>query len=203
MTPIHRTVQGIKDVVDASEKPLTTGEIANALNLTTQTIRNHINTAIEMGFIKLSNVRYGKAFLYESAIRKQSILPVVRKGEELVILRDVLINLTDDEARKRWFFNVSNPYTIIAAVIQKLFIRAAGALDEDSPTPVALSDLKQFKQVLTQQRAFMQEAINSIDSLLNQSELWNPKEMPKSLLINDDELMDSAHLRSILDRVIK
>lgn len=202
-TPVQRTVEQINEVLKASAKPMTTGELGNALNLTSQSIRNHIPEAIERGYIVLSKTRIGKANLYESTSRRHQILPTVKRGEEYIILRDVLIALTNEDTRKQWLYKVNSTYAIVAGIVQKLFIRASNALDENEPTPVALSDLKLFKQTLRQRRTEIVEEIAAIDSMLNNDDLWSPKEMPKALLINDDELIDSKHVNQILKKVIR
>lgn len=200
---VDRTVGQIKQTLDSSKKPMTTGELANAIGVTQQTIRNHITTAINKGYAKHSEYRKGKAFLYESTTVAHNNLPTVRRGDDYIILRDVLIQLTNPDTYKNWLYVRKSAYTTIAVIIQKLFIRAANAHDENSPTPVAMADLKMFKLALREERAHASEVILAIDSLLNNEDLWDPKVMPKVLLVQDDELIDSESVRDILGRIIK
>lgn len=195
--PLHPTQTKILETLKLHDTAMTVKMLANELEVTGQTIRNHVGVLMRTGRIEIysrGHVSGATAYvLTESG--SININPITWSNGEMVSIRELFEQLAKPESWSK------NPYWHnIQKIILKLYEMSIAATDDDNPQPVKQMELRELRKVLETIREQAQLVRESAGDLLNYDELWNPRELPKTLIVNDLKL-DIEKARDIIDRI--
>jgi RecA/RadA recombinase len=195
MQTYNVNVKFIKEALEQATKPMTTGELAKTIGINIQTVRNHMPTAIKLGFVRKTEFRIGKAETFEATNKRTSLLPAVAlPNNEVMPLRDIFFNWSrnppNDEFSKDVALVIARLYELV-----NQFIDAENSIHPQ--TKVTL--LKEVRGKIQSQRDRLKAALMILDSLIQNDNLWEPKGLVKYLMIVDDDIT-SEQIISALDR---
>lgn len=196
--PINIMVLRIKETLEAANQPMTTGKLAKELMVTTQTVRNHLPRAIQLGYARETPFKDGKASTYESTNKKTNFLPsVATPNGDVVLLRDFFIKWSSG--------TITDPLTAMCAdILFNLYASVVKFVDSDDRMAYAeqIHTLKAIKQKANKRREHIAAALAILNGVLSNDNLWTPKDLIKYLLILDED-MDDTKIKSYLDRAGK
>lgn len=183
--PIHRTVLLIKEILEESNKPLTTAEMAARIGVDPQTIRNHLKSALSEGYVVLTNIKDGKAYTYTVAGKKTTNYVSIQWGDESREIRDLFTTW----GTKRLPPNRNAAQ--IAKLVCKLYEYADAFIADKDNTDMAyqtkLTMMKELKQRTLLHLKHHREMVATLNSLV-ELDIWEPKTLVKELFIKDEEI---------------
>lgn len=159
-----------------------------------QTIRNYVDKLARQDRIRIHYAKIDRSVAYEVARGGQAGF-AVRYGEESKKLRTFLEEISQQGRIPNHYIN---NHTIKPIV--EMYRMAADALDDDNPYPVPTNELQQIQFDFANWRAELISLIRFCDDMLDHAGLWNPNELPKILILND-QLLTPEMVRSMLDRI--
>lgn len=194
---LTETQDRILKVLKLKDEPLTVRMIANELNVTGQTVRNHLPKLISMGRVKVypkGTIEGSTAYVVTEG-SGANVNPISWFNGEYATVRQIFEKFGDPGAK----LNSNTFWAAMEKIILNLYSHALDAIDDDNPQPVSQMTLRDYRRALENiynQANFVREAARD---LLGYDELWNPRELPKALIINDTKL-DVEKARDILYR---
>lgn len=191
---LGETQDKILNTMKSEGGPITITRIAEKMNVTGQTVRNHIPKLERMGLIEIHRRKIGNATAYIISDEHVGYIAITWKDGTDSSLRDVFLQL---EATG---FDPHPYWGSLQKVIARLYKDSLNALDDDNPVTPSVNELRNLRMGLTKIIEDTNYVAEACRELLNRSELWIPKELPKVLLMEDLDF-DLERARDIIDKL--
>ncbi len=175
---INETQEKIVRALKQNKVPMRIKEIAAEINVTGQTVRNHIDKPIKLGLISAYYKPINGAIAYIATNRPVHATMIHWQGDEKMI-EDIVIKMAEGEKVKAY-------YAPIRQLIFKMYALSARALDDDNPQPIKYSELKEIQMTLISTREIIRSQVKAIEDLLDIDDLWDPKELPVQLIMKSE-----------------
>lgn len=171
-------------------------EIAAALDIHYQTVRGHINIGIEKGLIEKTGKR-GKADIYKTPLVSMS-------GAAQIMWRGHYVPMSD--LLSLWAADINNfPKNTyerrIAKTIINLYNASIASIDTDEPHPISFLYLKQARDEVIEIANEMKLIFTTLESLLNNEDLWRQKELVTTLLMNEGDRNTIIRLKMMVETI--
>lgn len=194
MSRMQLIARNILNKLENSPEPLSTKQLADGQNCSTQTIRNHITWLMNNGYIKESELKHGKTVLYMPTGGSKAV-PAVRSGGKYVTLRKILFDMDEKGLSKS---PISRKFQTI---VFQLFLMYAQALDENSMERLSYEDLKTLRHEAIELKNNLQGWVTTLQDLLNDERVWDLNLGPKTMVLNDEEIPSISSLLSLLENI--
>ena len=197
LTPAQDNILKTMKVLD---RPVTVKDIANHMSVTSQTVRNHMGELLRIGRVKYSEKYFqGTARIYVLAdIGSTGANPISWKAGEMTTIREIFESLGAPGAD----FSPNSYWRNMEIIIVKLYQIGLAALDNDNPQMPNAMELREFRRVLEQILESAGNVRSAVMDLLAFEELWQARDLPKVLILNDTKL-DVERATDIIDRINK
>lgn len=192
---IGETQQRILNVLTNADRPMTINQIAQEMMVAPQTVRNHIPKLQNMGKIELDQRRIEGASAYRITDSANAVrFPISWMDGNHVSLRDIFIGIgKGDVSKNPMWFNLQ-------MVIAKLYRLSLMNLDDDNPQPLSVMELRELRVMVETIRREARNIVEACADMVALDDLWNPRELPKQLIINDT-VLDIEKARDIAYRI--
>jgi DNA-binding Lrp family transcriptional regulator len=187
------TREAIIYLLKRENKPLSVTEMATKLNVSSQTVRNHIGPLQNQNKIQVHPRKLTNGISYELTTDVTSKVSV-QWGAQVKSTKSLLVEWAENGLPKDSHLNG------IARAIVSLYRLSVDALDDDNPEPIRNSELKEMINALAKISARVLMIQATAKSLLENDDLWDTKQLPKSLIMHDKEVT-MEQIVSLLDRI--
>lgn len=176
-------------------EPMTINMIAKEIDVSSQTVRNHLPKLESAGKVEMSRRRIDRAMTYiVSDPAARTSVPIVWVDGKQILLRDIFLGVGQNGYMRNTYWQQ------LQMVITQMYRLSLQALDDDNPQSVTLSEARSIRQKIVEIRASARQIMDTADDLLNLDDLFIPRELPKLLIMQDTEL-DLEKATDIIDRI--
>lgn len=179
--------------LEKSPEPLTKREISTNLGVVYQTVNNHFPMLIQRGLIKEVG-KIANAMKYTLGDETDSLPRITWKGSSTPIVKLLRTTVAEHELPNEKFSRD------ILIGLSQLYKWSADALDDDNPRPLKLEQTKKIQTTFARYRQIIQFIDQALKSLLDNGALWDPRDLPRKLIIDDPE-MSPEIARSIFENI--
>jgi DNA-binding transcriptional ArsR family regulator len=156
-------------------------EIAGAIGKTYQTVNSHIANLLANDMVRQTH-REGNAQFYGLGSGTDNLARVIWNGKSVTISEILQTSVERGALPKETFAR------LMTLTLADLLNRAAKATDEYDPVPVTQYQLKTIQAGIAEKRKTLRALIKIYDDILSIDEFFTPRDLVKSLIINDPEM---------------
>lgn len=188
----------IINLITVEDRPMTARELANASNVTYQTIKNHLMPLLAKGII----IEAGKggannnAMRYELGKSEDKLIQIVWKDETITVAQMMM----DYASGKTPVAELPSTARGVVRMFAKLYKKCADTLDDPNQI-ITIGQMKTYQAEIAGLRNSFRSMIKTLDSMLEDSRIWDPRIIVSELMIKD-ESMSTEKARSIYNNII-
>jgi DNA-binding Lrp family transcriptional regulator len=191
---LGETQDRIISTLKSEGAPMTINMIAEKMGVTGQTVRNHMPKLERAGEVEIHRRRINGATAFIIGTERSGYIPIGWKDGSDSSVREVFLQL------EKQGFDPHLYWGSLQKVIATLYKDSLNALDETNPITPSTMDLRNLRMSLTKIIDDCRFVTQACRDLLDEASLWTPKELPKSLLMEDLDF-DMSKARDIIDRL--
>jgi biotin operon repressor len=166
----------------SEDRPVTIREIAKGINVSYQTVANHMQELRAKG-VMVETAKRHNAMQYVLGEEKDSHISLTWKSEQTTIVK-LLESFSSGQAETP--VGKLNPFAKeIVHLLKEMLRLSADHLDDEDPKPVTIAMLKEIQARLAQRKKTIKELLETYDSLLSNEELWEPQSLIRALIIRE------------------
>lgn len=181
------TQKAILSILNESTEPLPLSAIGKRLDVTYQTVSNHISVLMTQGRVQLVG-RKGNANLYHLGEINDS-LPRVQWVDKSITIRD-----KTEEIVKSGKMPTDPHAKALIDLFGKFYRLCYQAMRDDNPAMISSGQLKDLQASIYKRHQLIKALERMYRDVLNNNELWDPKDLPKSLFVKDPTMTNELAL---------
>ena len=162
------------------DRPVTVSQMAKALNVTYQTVANHL-PELKSRQVVIENGKRGNAMTYILGNPKDALIAITWQAQETTII-DLLSKIASGETpvAKNSFGRE------ILYLLNQMLRLATDHVDDDNPKPLTIATLKEIQSRFAQRRNIVKQLAQTYESILDNPELWEPQALIKAFVVRDE-----------------
>lgn len=185
----------ILSLLMANDDPMTMSEMARRLNVTFQTVSNHMH-ALRAQSLVVESHRVGNAMKYKLGDPSSSLLQIVWNDETIPVAQ----MMKDYASGKSPVADLPNVARGVVRMFARLYLKCAENLDDPNKT-ITIGQMKTYQAEIVGLRNSLRSMLKTFDSMLDNTKLWDPREIVTELMIRDEE-MDPQMAKRIYSNII-
>lgn len=179
----------------AEDRPMTMSEMHRALNVTFQTISNHMHELRAQSLVVESH-RVGNAMKYKLGDPSSSLIQIIWKDETITVAK----MMRDYASGASPVGELTGVAGEVVRILANMYLLCANNLD-DASKAITIGQMKKYQSFVATRRRTLRTMLQTLDSMLDNPRLWDPRDIVTELMIKDEE-MDSETARSIAGNII-
>lgn len=187
----------ILSLLMAQDRPMTMTEIRKTLNVSFQTVSNHMTKLRDQEYV-IEAGRIGNAMRYKLGDPASALIQINWDGQDTPI-ETLMKQFANDNAPVE---GLKDGHIAILIMFAKMYLMCADDIDDSvsKPVPVSIAQMKRFQAFISRRRNETKLLLRTYESMLNNDKLWDPRQIVTELIIKSEE-MDPEIARSIAQNV--